>query len=321
MPVRRRYRPAGPPGSALPTTVNKRPSRTEVVKHPRRTKAEVQLLRDTMHRFLANDHPQSVRHVFYLMTDPRLLDVAVEKSERGYRHVQYHLAEMRKASVLPYGWIVDSTRRGYFVAKSGVDFIRRMAGLYRADAWSRARAYVEVWAESRSIAAVIQDDCRELGVSLYPSAGFASLTLPYEAAEHIGSEVGGTGKTIEIIYVGDYDPAGVLIDPDIEKKIRDHLEVDFATDNPVTLHRLAITLEQIEAFRLPMKPRKEGERRAKHIQFTVEAEALPVSILRRLLRGEVESFMPRGALAIAKAAEESERAGLIALAEAWERRR
>ena len=230
---------------------------------------------------------------------------------------------MRKARVLPYGWIVDSTRRGYFVAtyESGVDFIRRMAGLYRADAWTRARAYVEVWAESRSIAAVIEADCRELGVSLYPSAGFASLTLPYEAAEQIGSKVEDTGKTIEIIYVGDDDPAGVLIDPDIEKKIRDHLEVDFDTSNPVTLHRLAITLEQIEEYGLPTKPRKEGEKRAKHIQFTVEAEAMPVSILRDLLRDKVESFMPREALAVAKAAEESERAGLIALAEAWERRR
>jgi hypothetical protein len=275
-----------------------------------------------MFALFAESHPQSVRHVFYLMTDPRL-ECAVEKSERGYRHVQYHLAEMRKARILPYGWIVDSTRRGYFVAtyKSGSDFIRRMAGLYRADTWSRARAYVEVWAESRSIAAVIQDDCRELGVSLYPSAGFASLTLPYEAAEQIASEVEGTGKTVEIVYIGDFDPAGVLIDRDIEKKIRDHLEVDFGVANPVALHRLAITLEQIEAHGMLPKPRKEGERRAKHIQFTVEAEAMPVSILRDLLRDKVESFMPREALAVAKAAEESERAGLIALAEAWERRR
>ena len=76
---------------------------------------------------------------------------------------------------MPYGWISDATRRGYFVTtfSSASDFVRRMAGLYRADAWRDADAYVEVWCESRSIASVVQGDCQELGVSLYPSGGFS----------------------------------------------------------------------------------------------------------------------------------------------------
>ena len=146
-------------------------------------------MRTAMLGILERDHPQSVRHVFYRMTDPRL-DCAVDKSESGYRQVQHQLAEMRKRGLLPYGWIVDATRRGHFVTTfaSASDFIRRMAGHYRADAWRHARAYVEVWCESRSIAAVVQRDCEELGVSLYPSGGFASLTLLYEAAEQIAAE-------------------------------------------------------------------------------------------------------------------------------------
>ena len=45
---------------------------------------------------LREDHPQSVRHVFYRMTDPRL-EEPVEKSDHGYRHVQDRLKKLRRA--------------------------------------------------------------------------------------------------------------------------------------------------------------------------------------------------------------------------------
>jgi hypothetical protein len=283
---------------------------TVLDKRRRRTNAEIERMRTAMLGILERDHPQSVRHVFYRMTDPRL-DCAVDKSESGYRQVQHQLAEMRKRGLLPYGWIVDATRRGHFVTTfaSASDFIRRMAGHYRADAWRHARAYVEVWCESRSIAAVVQRDCEELGVSLYPSGGFASLTLLYEAAKQIAAEVESTDKTIEIAYVGDYDPAGVLIDRDIEIKLREHLD-DAGVENLITFHRLAITPEQIEAYDLPTKPRKAGDRRARHVERTVEAEAMPAHLLRALLREKIGSFMPQDALLVARTAEESERAFL-----------
>ena len=140
---------------------------TVVDKRRRRTNLEIADMRETMLAILRSDHPQSVRHVFYRMTDPRL-SCAVEKSERGYRHVQYQLSEMRKAGVLPYGWIVDATRTGYFVDTfdSATDFIERVSGLYRADLWKNSDVYLEVWVESRSIAGVIKSICTEYCVPL-----------------------------------------------------------------------------------------------------------------------------------------------------------
>jgi hypothetical protein len=277
----------------------------------RRTRDQIEVLRREIIAVLRNDQPQSVRHVFYRMTDPRL-ECAVEKSDRGYRHVQYQMSEMRKLGLLPYGWITDATRRGYLIDtfSGGADFIRRMAGYYRADAWRHTDHYVEVWAESRSIAAVIQEDCEDLGVSLYPSGGFASLTLSYEAAAAIARKVGGKNKSIEIIYIGDYDPAGVLIDADIEAKLRGHLK----SDNPLTFQRLAINEGQFQQYDLPTKSRKTGDRRSKEVMATVEAEAMPAHMLRGLLREKVESFIPQYVLRAARVAEESERSGLLALA-------
>jgi hypothetical protein len=168
---------------------------TGTIKRQRRTKGAVQQLERQILAVLEEDHPQSVRHVFYRMTNPRL-PAPVHKTDRGYRAVQSRLKLMRRAGTVPYGWISDTTRRGYHTATyaNGADFLRNHIGAYRADLWSDADAYVEVWCESRSIAGVIVALCEELAVSLYPAGGFSSITFAYEAAEFIRYEVDG-GKT------------------------------------------------------------------------------------------------------------------------------
>jgi hypothetical protein len=281
----------------------------------RRTGEEISQLEKQIYAVLKADHPQSVRHVFYRMTDPRL-PVYVEKSEKGYRDIQYRMTEMRRGGELPYDWITDATRRGHYTHTftSGADFVRAYAGLYRADLWAHAEAYVEVWCESRSIAGVIEQDCNDLAVSLFPSGGFSSLTLAYASAMGINQATGKGEKAAHVIYIGDYDPAGVLIDQSIEKELRTHLHPDV----DLSFHRLAITESQIEQYDLPTKPRKAGDKRARHVKATVEAEAMPAHILRKMLRDAIEAFLPDGALEIARIAEESERAGLLAMAEAME---
>lgn len=271
----------------------------------RRTQAEVEQLEEQILAVLQEDHPQSVRHVFYRMTDPRL-DEPVVKSDRGYAQVQDRMTKMRRAGRIPYGWVSDATRRGYHTHtyRDASDFLLRWQGAYRADLWAGTGVYVEVWCESRSLAGVIEATCRELAVSLYPAGGFASLTLTFEAAEWINEVTERGAIPAHVLYLGDYDPAGVLIDASIDRELREHL--DGGVD--LHFHRLAITPEQIAEHDLPTKPRKRGERRAQHVEETVEAEAMPARTMRTLLRTAIESFLPAGALEAARAAEESERA-------------
>ena len=133
----------------------------------------------------------------------------VEKSDRGYRHVQDRCVKLRRSGRLKYGWITDATRRGYFTNTYGSagDFLRSVKGLYRGDLWKQSKWRCEVWVESRSIAGVIERDCRELAVSLYPAGGFSSITLAFEAAGSLNAQ--SDGRPVRILYVGDYDPAGV----------------------------------------------------------------------------------------------------------------
>ena len=255
---------------------------------------------------LAADHPQSVRHVFYRMTNPRLPE-PVAKSEKGYRDVQHRLVEMRKGGRLPYGWIADHTRRGYHVNTyaTGADFIRRMASAYRYDLWEQVVDEVEVWVESRSLIGVLADVCRDMAVSLYPTGGFSSLTLAYEAAEAVAH----SGKErLVVIYAGDYDPSGVTIDQSLESALRGHLD-DYGMD--VIFERVAINPQQIVDYDLPTKPRTDSTSRRPDITETVEAEAMPANILRDIVKSAILDRLPPLAVEQANLIEVGERNDIL----------
>ena len=126
--------------------------RASTIKRERRTADRMNTLDDQIYMVLAQDHPQSVRHVFYRMTDPRLVE-PVEKSDRGYRHVQDRIVKLRRSGRIPYNWVADMSRQGYFVNTfdGAGDFLRRMGGLYRGNLCRDAEYRCEVWVESRSI--------------------------------------------------------------------------------------------------------------------------------------------------------------------------
>ena len=80
-----------------------------------------------------------------------------------------------------------------------------------------------------------------------------------------------------MLYVGDYDPAGVLIDGALIAELRTH------SAHPVDIVRLGINENQIEEHGLPTKPRKQSDLRRLDIQETVEAEAMDPNTLRAIL--------------------------------------
>ena len=284
-------------------------NRASTLKRRRRTAAQTKQLDLQIIGVVAGDHPQSVRHIFYRMTDPRLAE-SVEKSDRGYRHVQARCVALRRSGAIPYSYFADLSRRGYFVNTfdDACDFVNRMQGLYRADLWRDAESRCEVWAESRSIASVILDDCKQVAVDLYPCGGFSSLSFVHEAAESLNNS--GDDRPVHVFYIGDYDAAGVLIDVSLQRELRLHLRSDIE----LIFERIGINAEQIEDYDLPMKPRKESDHRSRQIEFSVEAESMPAKILRSILRDKVEALLPANALAVAKVAEQSEREHLTRMA-------
>jgi hypothetical protein len=261
------------------------------IKRPRRTKLQQDQLDNQIIAELIDDNPQSVRHVYYRMVNPRL-EQPVEKTHNGYRVIQTRCVILRRAGSIPYNWFADMSRRGFFVNTyaGASDFLTRMASYYRSNLWELSNYRCEVWCESRSIAGVIQQDCNDLAVDLFPCGGFSSLTFVHEAAQQHNRNI--DGRPLIIYYIGDYDPAGVLIDVALERELRTHLRDDIQ----LTFIRLGINAEQIELYDLPTKPRKDTDIRSQQVESTVEAEAMPAKILRAILRERIESLLPEGAI-------------------------
>ncbi len=276
----------------------------------RMTKKDVEILEEQICESLQKDHPQSIRHVFYLMTDP-IIEISVNKTDAGYRQVQQRISLMRRSGRISYGYITDATRTGWHTAtfSDSGEMIQAHAGLYRGNLWRRSKFYVEVWCESRSIAGTIQADCKEMAVSLYPCGGFPSMTLIYEGAQEIMRQLQ-SKEYAQIFYIGDYDPSGVCIDQNTETGIREHLG---HLEKKLLFNRIAITEEQIRDLNLPTMPRKETDKRRLDILRTVEAEAMPAHYLRALLRENIEALIPPGELKAIQAAERSEQEGLYLL--------
>ncbi len=139
---------------------------------------------------------------------------------------------------------------------------------YRRDYWRELDDYVEVWLEKDALAGVLYRVTDEWGVPLMVTRGFASLSYIHNAAETIQR----VGKPTHIYYFGDYDPSGVEIDRNLERRLR-----EFAPGSEIHFERVAVRREQIDEFDLPTRPTKRGANHGHglHEGESVEVDAIP----------------------------------------------
>lgn len=280
-------------------------------KRRRRTKAEIERLWEAMLEELAAHNPQSVRHVFYRMTVAEL----VPKTASGYTTVQTQLVKMRRAGVVPYHWILDGTRwaRRVRTYSSPAEAVKEVAEDYRREIWDNTEAYLEVWCESNSIAGVLVDVTAEYAVPLFPAAGFSSLGFLYPSARELAKAV--NGRPAHILYIGDYDPSGLAIPEKIEAGLR-----EYAPEAEIHFHRLAVNENHIQELGLPSKPPKASDTRAKNFRgLTVEAEAIPVDVMRAMLREAIEEYVSPHDLQMAYSREDRDRKWLLSVSKAMQR--
>src|SRR5215218_1490965 len=84
-------------------------------------------------------------------------------------------------------------------------------------------------------------------VGLMVTRGFASLSYVHNAAETIER----VGKPTYIYYFGDYDPSGVEIDRNLERRLR-----EFAPTSEIHFRRVAVRPAQIDEYALPTRRTK-----------------------------------------------------------------
>jgi hypothetical protein len=113
-----------------------------------------------------------------------------------------------------------------------------------------------------------------------------------------------------IYHLGDFDPSGVNAGEKIEATLH-----ELAPDAEIIFKRLAVTRTQISRWRLPTRPTKKSDTRAKGFgEISVELDAIDPNQLRDLVQQAIERHLPPQQYEVLKAAEESERETFLKLA-------
>ena len=162
---------------------------------PRRTKEDILALKVALHSILRDDHPQTVRGVFYQAVTRGL----IAKTEAEYKNVITRLlGEMRKDGVLPFEWIADNTRWMRKPATySGLDQLMRHAWrFYRKSMWVDQPVYCEIWVEKEALAGVMYEATETWDVPLMVTRGYPSLSFLHTASQAIANN----GKDNFIYY-------------------------------------------------------------------------------------------------------------------------
>lgn len=263
----------------------------------RATRLQMAALHEALERIVEEIKPCTVRQVFYQAT----VRGVIEKTEGGYDRVQRALVLLRRGERIEFRSITDNTRYRIKPETYGslTDALEETARLYRRAVWADVDAYVEVWLEKDALAGVVHPITSKYDVPLMVARGFSSLSFLHSAAEDINA----LEKPAYIYHLGDRDPSGVCAGEKIEQTLR-----EYAPDAEIHFKRLAVLPEQITAWKLPTRPTKQTDSRAKKFQGeSVELDAIHPDQLRRLVEDAILRHLPRGQMAVLRIAERSER--------------
>ena len=267
------------------------------IKRARRTKAQMQKLRDALIDIVNEGAPMTVRQVFYQATVRGL----IAKEEKQYKATGRQLVLMRRSGDLSFDKIADETRwmRRPTTYGSAEDALRMTAILYRRQVWADLDARVEVWLEKEALAGVLVDVTEKWDVPLMVTRGYPSLSFLHAAAEAIEDD----GKPTYIYYFGDRDPSGRDITRYVEKSLR-----EFAPNADIEFELVAVTDEQIRLWKLPTRPTKKTDTRARGFRGgSVEVDAIHPERLRELCEECIAQHIPAGHMTELLAAEKSEK--------------
>ncbi len=250
---------------------------TSPLKRARRTSAEMERLLDSIKTILDGEEGQiTIRHLYYRLVGEHVID----KTEQAYKGLCSHLSKWRRSSEIPWSAFTDSTRwhiqRDTF---SGVkDALKNTVENYRRDLWATQDVYCEVWVEKDAVAGLVARTANSWGVPVFVARGFASLSSLYDAANTF-RRAAESGKRVIIYHLGDYDPSGIAAGESMLKAFRDDFNVR------LEFIRAAVTEQQIEQLKLPTRPTKKGDTRARNWRGTacVELDTMPPAEIREIV--------------------------------------
>ncbi len=152
----------------------------------RRSKEEIELIKADIWALLHDEHPMTVRQVFYRLVTLNVID----KTEAEYKSTVCRLlTDMRRNGKLPYQWIADNTRwmRKPTSYSNLEQAVQETAQFYRRRLWDDQGVYVEVWLEKDALSGVLYPITAKYDVPLMVTRGYP-VCYPLKSSRHETAE-------------------------------------------------------------------------------------------------------------------------------------
>jgi hypothetical protein len=268
----------------------------------------------------------TLRSMFYTLVDLRIIP------KTAYHALSEHTSRWRESGILPIDCFADHIRNVIqdfdddyetieeFIERV-IDYLRNTKDYYTIPRWHQQPNYLEVWLEKDSPVESIRSIVKDRHVRVVPNRGHSSVAFLNDNVNRL-KERQAEGKKIYILYLGDADPSGEVMDRVYERKLLEYGLYD------VKFIRLAVTEKQINRFRLLHDPDPETLKKLKNDSnkeafkikwnlnsddelFAVQLEAMLTpkvrSHFKRMLLHEIDKLFDQDIYIIAQAEKPSPR--------------
>ncbi len=244
---------------------------------------------DIIATYQADGYDLTLRQLYYQFVARDLLpkkwaDPATGSTNniRSYKKLGEIISDGRYAGRIDWAAIKDRTRElGENVHwRNPAELVRVYGKHYRLDTRIDQENYIEVWVEKDALEGVIERSCRKLDVPWLSCRGYVSASTMQESALRLIRQER-HGKDTIILHFGDHDPSGIDMTRDMQARL-----AEFGSSAKIV--RIALNMDQVEAFNPPPNPAKETDSRFKgyieaHGEESWELDALDPHVITDLI--------------------------------------
>lgn len=250
----------------------------------------IELVNAILAEYQADGYDLTVRQLYYQMVARGY----IENSQQSYKRTADLVNNARLAGLVDWDMIADRGRETITPPawESPAHIVEQAARQFAIDKWRDQQNHVEVMVEKQALEGVLIPVCRALGIRFTANKGYSSSSTLYETGKRL-AEYMAAGKNVTVLYLGDHDPSGIDMTRDITKRL------SMFASRPVTVNRLALNMDQIEALSPPENPAKETDSRyAGYIEIygysSWELDAIEPRQLAGIVTRAVESLRDAG---------------------------
>jgi hypothetical protein len=155
--------------------------------------------------------------------------------------------------------------------------------------------HLELWIEKSTMNGELLPLCRELGANLITGAGFQSITSAIGLLQRTKEILDvAQDRPVRVLYLSDYDPAGVSMPRGVARQL-EYWRDQYAPGADIALNPVVLTREQVERYRLPRIPIKDGDLRKANFEERYGEGAVELDALEALHPGELARIVREAA--------------------------